>query len=406
MVRNTLVITYWSFTEAHIQANAIPSIRIMRKYVDPKSRFFLITLEKTLFRIDKKEQLEIRKELAKENIYWLPFKYYKFGLMAVLQWLVIFLRLIFLIVKEKISILHCWCTPAGASGYILSLITGRKLVIDSYEPHAEAMVENGTWKRRGIAYFLLFWFEKKQTQRAQVTIGATSGMYQYAVEKYGVAPRVFYTKPACVDLFLFSESKLKNDDLVKHFEFKDKIVCVLAGKLGGIYLKQEVFDFFKSAYDYWQDKFRVLLLSDHTRVEVNELCLRSDLPNHLISMILVSHVDVPRYIGLADFAITPVKPVPSKKYCTPVKDGEYWAMGLPVIIPAEISDDSKIIEDFSIGAVLHSLDKESYKQAVVKIDNLLKLPRKENFIRIRSIAKRFRGFEIADQVYSEVYKLI
>ena len=45
---------------------------------------------------------------------------------------------------------------------------------------------------------------------------------------------------------------------------------------------------------------------------------------------------------------TPVKPVPTKRYCTPVKDGEYWALGLPVIITEGISDDSGIIRENGI----------------------------------------------------------
>ena len=36
----------------------------------------------------------------------------------------------------------CWCMTAGSLGYILSKTSGKNLVIDSYEPHAEAMVEN------------------------------------------------------------------------------------------------------------------------------------------------------------------------------------------------------------------------------------------------------------------------
>jgi glycosyltransferase involved in cell wall biosynthesis len=108
-------------------------------------------------------------------------------------------------------------------------------------------------------------------------------------------------------------------------------------------------------------------------------------------------------MGLADFALTPVKPIPTKQYCTPIKDGEYWALGLPVVIPRNISDDSDIIQKNDIGAVLESLNAESYKKAVLKIDSLIKQPRKQNFDKIRSIAQRYRSFEIAEMVYKNLY---
>ena len=42
--------------------------------------------------------------------------------------------------------------------------SGIPLVLDSYEPHAEAMVETNAWKKRGIAFRTLFYLEKKSYQ--------------------------------------------------------------------------------------------------------------------------------------------------------------------------------------------------------------------------------------------------
>lgn len=54
--------------------------------------------------------------------------------------------------------------PAGALGYVLSKFTGSKLIIDSYEPHAESMVENGTWKKSSLKFKILFWLEKNRAR--------------------------------------------------------------------------------------------------------------------------------------------------------------------------------------------------------------------------------------------------
>jgi hypothetical protein len=115
----------------------------------------------------------------------------------------------------------------------------------------------------------------------------------------------------------------------------------------------------------------------------------------------VTHSKIPAYIGVGDFALTPVKPIPSKRYCTPIKDGEYWALGLPVVIPANISDDSSIIEQHDIGAVLDGLNVAAYEKAVRKIDTLLKNAAMRNAI--RDVAKTYRNFERAETIYQKIY---
>ena len=114
--------------------------------------------------------------------------------------------------------------------------------------------------------------------------------------------------------------------------------------------------------------------------------------------------DVPDLMGLADWALTPVKPVPTKRYCTPIKDGEYWALGLPVMITKEISDDSALIERYGIGSVISSLDQAGYELAVKEMDVILQSgDRAQLYGRVRAVAERYRNFEIAESVYRTLY---
>jgi len=107
---------------------------------------------------------------------------------------------------------------------------------------------------------------------------------------------------------------------------------------------------------------------------------------------------------LGDFGITPVKPIPTKRYCTPIKDGEYWALGLPVVITKGISDDSDIIKKYKIGSVLEELNEKNYLKAIQEIDVLLKNnTRMELYNKIRPIAEKYRNFDIAEKVYKEIY---
>lgn len=405
-MKNILVLTSWSFRDALVQNYTLPYIRIFQKKLPKGSKVFLMTLEQERLSLSAEDAKEIEEKLASEHIFLLRFPYRRFGIGQILLWAKIFIQLIGLIFREKIYALHPWCTPAGAAGFILSVLTGRKLILDSYEPHAEAMTESFTWKRDSAAFNILFTLEKWQTKRAEIFIACTPYMREYAERAYGAnfGGKKFLFKPACTDFKLFNTDFCKNEKLLHECQLEGKIVCVYAGKFGGSYLENEVFDFFAVCQSFWGEKFAVLLLSAHTDEEIFAYCRAAGVDFLRVRKFFVPHHDVPRYMALADFGITPFKPVPSKRYGTPVKNGEYWALGLPVVITKNISDDSDIIQHHDIGYVLQNLSREEYENAVKKINSLLQNCEKLALRnKIRAVAEKYRSFDIAEKVYTEVY---
>ena len=183
---------------------------------------------------------------------------------------------------------------------------------------------------------------------------------------------------------------------------KDKIVCVYAGKFGGLYLTNETFEFFKVAYDFWGNRFRILLLSSHTLKEITAYFKLVGIPTQILILKFVPHNQVAEYLGLADFAICPMKPLPSRRFSAPIKTGEYWAMGLPVLIPENISDDSEIIQKHNAGHVLLNFNNEEFINACKKIEILMNEPEIKK--RIRGLALKYRNFEIAEEIYKTIYR--
>lgn len=341
--------------------------------------------------------------LKSKGIELITFEYTPFSFKLFLKSTGYFQKLISTIRQNDIGIIHAWGTPAGSIGYLLCKMTGCKLIVDSYEPHAEAMVENKTWDKNSFRYKLLFYLEGKLSKYASVLISATEGMRDYAKSKYHFEPKNFLVKPACVDLSTFSRSSAKDQKLLSELNLHSKIVGVYAGKFGGIYLTKEVFRLLKAAENKWGENFRALLLTNHNLDEITQWANEAGFPMEKVICKFVPHGEISRYMGLGDFAITPVKPIPTKRYCTPIKDGEYWALGLPVIITKDISDDSAIIAKENIGAVLESLTDPEYKKAIDKIAELL-TEGDQLTNRIINVAKRYRSFDIAETVYRKVYK--
>jgi glycosyltransferase involved in cell wall biosynthesis len=392
---NILVITYWGYHDALVQSYTLPYVKIIHKYLPEASSIFVATLDPSPPLVDP-----ALSDLKIKNIS-LPYK--GFGIRAGIGWAVNIFNLYRLIRREKVDTIHVWCTTAGMIGYILSVLTGKRFIIDSYEPHAESMVENGTWKKNSLQFRILWFLEKRESRRASVVIATTKGMREYAKIKYGVEFQNYFTKPACVDLNLFSLDKKKNKKLLSELGLESKIVCVYAGKFGGIYLREELFEFFKAAYAYWKDRFRIVLLTSHSKVEIMELAKRFGIPEHLFLVAFVKHNLIAEYIGLGDFALTPVKSLPTKKYCTPVKDGEYWAMGVPVIITANISDDSELIRNNGIGYVWEKPCLSEYQKSIQYIDQLLAEGDLGLTEKIRNIAVQHRNFRIAENIYKTIY---
>jgi glycosyltransferase involved in cell wall biosynthesis len=399
---NILLLTHWSFKDALVQAYTLPYLDIIRSVLPKQYKIFIVTSEQGKLALSQKEIKDVNEQWKQKNIELIAMGYERFGFKKLVSMPGQLLQLVQLIRRNKIKLIHSFCTPAGSIAYLLSKVTGTPIIADSYEPHAEAMVENGTWQPNGLAYKILSTLEKGLTKKASCFIGTTAAMQEYAQTRYGIEIKNLFVKPACVDFEKFYPQQ-KDAELLRRYGLQDKIVCVYAGKLGGIYLKKEVFDFIKCCYEHWGDNFRFLMVTNAPREEIDAEIERIGVPQEVVISKFCLHHQVSKHLSLGDFGINPVKPGPSRRYCTSIKDGEYWATGLPVVITKDISDDSGIIKENNIGAVLNELNETEYKKAVLKIEALLQEPREQLQARVFEVAKRYRDYSIAENIYHIIY---
>lgn len=388
-----MFITQWPFEDALIQTYTLPYVHIIQNITSWYP--YVVVSDKTASKIAIKRRGSVITIV-------LPYlKQYLF-----LRWVRYIIFLWKIVKKKEVGVIHPICTPAGAVGTILKMTSKNVILnIDSFEPHAESMVENKTWKKSGLKYKLLFYFEGLETRMADYLIFAAPGMQNYIREKYGTLINQYSVKPACVNTENFSDKFIANKELMDKYNLAGKMVCVYAGKFGGIYLEDEVFQFVKACESFWgEDRFRFLLLSN-----VEDTYMKRKIDEHHIKpstiiKLFVKHTEIPYYMGLADFAMSPYKPVPSKRYCTPIKDGEYWAMGLPVVITPNISIDSDIVKKNAGGAILEKFDEDGYRQVLEQINDIIKgKTRTEIYRQIRPLAEKYRNFSIAENVYRKLY---
>ncbi len=401
--KNILVITQWGYREGLIQSYTLPYLKIIHA-INPGATIYLVTQEKTGLEKNQNDLRTIKQELLAYNIVLVPEKYHRAGAAKYFFLAINFLKHLLFIFSKGVKHIHTFCTPAGGYGYILSKFSGRPLIVDSYEPHSEYMLDCGVWKEDQFAFKVLNILEKKQAQRAKYLIAATRAIVGHSEKKFGIDISPWDVKPACVDLERFSFHEGKAKKLREQLQFADKIVCVYAGKFGDFYLKEEVFEFYKVAFDYWKERFHVLLLSDITATELDEYCHQFQLNRSAFTLVMAPHNLVPDYLSASDFGLSPYRPTFSKKFCTPIKNGEYWAVGLPVVITKNISIDSDLIEQNNIGYVLKELNTAEYLKAVYKIDELLNTDRAVLRNAIRRIAENNRSYAIAETIYKKIYQ--
>ena len=396
-----LVMSSWSFNEPLTHSYLLPYLRIIIDLLPVGSKIWLQTMEKDHLKLDAAAMSIVMSELEAEGIRWIPFKYMPFGLRALTGYFNMVRKLRSLVRSEQIEYLHPFAPGAGTIAVFVRLFSKTKLVVDSWEPHAESMVESGVWKKSSLAFRVMWWAEKKMSREATWLIAATRGMKNYAKEKWNIDPVNVAYRPACVDLETMDPAKFNKEDLRRIHLLDHKIVCVCTGKLEGMYMGVETFQFFSACRGVWGETFHALILSETNPEHIKKMAAEAGFPDEAYSLRHVKFHEVPSYLAMADFAFNPQKPLPSKRFGTPVKDGEYWAMGLPVVIHPDISEDSSIVSTERIGAILGDM---SHSDTIRVIDEIkLLLSDDQTAARCRSAAIQFRGFHLAKSAYALVY---
>lgn len=309
-----------------------------------------------------------------------------------------------LIRDQNFDYIHAWCSPGAIIGFLLSLASRTPLVLDSFEPHADAMAECGIWHKISTRYLISKFFEILSARHAVAYFPVTKYMYQYAAQHYYLPTlSTSAVKPSCVPDAYFSLSK-KNIDSSQCTR-ASRLTAIYIGKLGGLYLDTKFFSILKVAFDLWPTAFNCKILSCQDPHIIEQFALEASFDLSKLDIRCVPHDSVPDHLNRADFAILPLKPVPSRLCCTPIKTAEYLAYGLPILATKGISVDSELIQHHSIGSILSDLSSTAIRASLLEIESIVTRSRQDPAFkeRIISIGFQERGFHKASHAYSSVY---
>ena len=113
----------------------------------------------------------------------------------------------------------------------------------------------------------------------------------------------------------------------------------------------------------------------------------------------VPHAEVANYLSASDFAFATIKPTPTRLYCCPVKNGEYWANGIPILLEDGIGDDSDIIKNEGGGVIF---DHHNPIDGFDRLSTMMKVGRPQLANKIYLIAERHRREELMKEAYQMI----
>lgn len=388
-----LYISYWGIDDALSRATVMPHIRIL---LPRCAKLYLATIERT----GNKPTSHLPDgvlHIPHYSLRWLPRFLEKFS-----DIFLFYTKLVCLARIKKVDIIICRGSSAALFGVMLNITAGKAFIVESFEPHADYMLDSKVWAMNSLEFKLQKWVEDKAMRNAQFLLPVTHNYSGLLLGK-GVAPERMVVMPCGVDEEKFKFSNELRILTREKLAIPDSaVVGVYAGKFGDIYLREEAFALFREAFDVFCKNFFLIILTPHAKTEIQNLLTDVGFELDHCYIDYVPQESVPRFLSAADFAFSLIRPSPSRRYCSPVKNGEYWANGLPVLLTKGVGDDENIILENRAGVII-DFEQHDYRGPLNEMKSLLIEGRTSLVQRISPLAIQHRSFAFIENAYQTIF---
>lgn len=392
---NILYIGYWGANEGLSQATINPHLVILKSFgID---QIFYTTIERNG---DQDFNLPNISGLVH-----IPFYTDSFNNRVVnklYDFLVLPRKLKKIVEHNHIKLIICRSSLAGYYGNYLHKKLGIPFCVESFEPHADYMIDAMIWSRKGISSFFQFKWEQKQKENAMLLM-PVSNNYKDVLIREGIDSNRIQVVPCAVDIQKFSFNEQLRISIREQLQVEDgTVIGIYVGKFGGIYYSlEESIEMFKIGKELFR-KFHVIILTPQDSSEIQEKALEEGLNKSDLTIKSVSHEQVASYLSAGDFAYSLHKPTESMSFVSPIKNGEYWANGLPILISEGIGDDAKIIQESESAGAIMKNSLNSLNLAYMKIREIIQSNKSRN----GEIAEQNRSFDLVENCYRSILERV
>ncbi|CAG5084287.1 glycosyltransferase [Parvicella tangerina] len=336
-------IAYWGIDQGLTQATVLPHLRVLSE--DPRvEEIIFFTIERNGFVKSDSSIIKVHHFPVAEQSRIRGFS--KFSA----------LRKIYLKLKEfKPDFVLARSSLAGIPAYHYFKKTGTPYLIESFEPHAEYMIDAGEWKKSGFKYGLLKKYERKQMVTAAFLFPVSENYRNYLLAQ-GIERNRVRVLPCTVDGRQFARNQTEREGIRKKLKIhSSSTVGIYVGKFGGIYKTHEAFTHFMDVLERF-DSYHLIVLTPQDSEEVLGYAKTAKFSLDNLSVLSVAINEVPSYLSASDIGFATYKQFASNKYLSPIKLGEYFASGLFVVCSPGVGDDASRLIPERIGVTTDRLD--------------------------------------------------
>ena len=310
--------------------------------------------------------------------------------------------------QEKFDIVHCRSYIAAEAGLRLKKKFGIKFLFDMRGFWADEKVDCGQWDQKKIIFRKIYRHYKKMEKQFLLNADAIVSLTQAAKdvmlgkqEYKGLSIEVI---PCCADLEHFDFNKIPEQEtssLKKELGIPvNKKVITYLGSLGGWYMTDEMFSFYKRLLLKEPDLVMLILTKDDPSKVWGEVEARG-IKREYVFIRYAGRNEVPRFLSLSDYSIFFIRPTFSKTASSPTKHAELMGMGIPVICN-DIGDTGHIIEASGTGVVIKNFSEDAYDQAIKEL-RTSSIPSRST---IRKAAFDYFDLKKGAADYAKLYKRI
>lgn len=393
---NILFLGYWDIDEPLTKATIFPNLKILQD-LEGVSRIVFVNTERGSL------NPQFSPDFSTKKIIYHPLfsKNFKVSFFNKISDFIYFPReLKKLFDQYEIDLVIARGAPAGSLAYLSWRKTGVPFLVESFEPHADYMLECGIWHKFDLRYICQKRWENRQKRYAKGLLPVTEAYRQYLVNEGLPSERVI-TVPCSVNFNEFCFADSRREAMRKKYQLPgETTVGIYVGKFGGLYLEKESFELFQGAFRHYKEFFLIILTPLLFHAWINQQIKKHCLPAERIMIRSVKNNAVPDYLMMSDFAYATYKPGFFKAFLSPVKIAEYWGCGLPVVMTLGVGDESAIIEANSAGVLFdpNDINGEWIMSLYGKLDCILRKPGLRE--KISSLAKILRSPEKSKDAYN------
>jgi glycosyltransferase involved in cell wall biosynthesis len=375
--------------------------------------YYLITFEKrntpesTLLFYNKQF---LRDRFTRMGVNWCPLVYHKrpFIFSTLYDMCIGIFYGIFISIKRGIDFIHAQTYVGAAIAFPIALLLRKKIIYDANGLLTEEYADIGVLKRESVFFKVANYLEKMFILRADGVIFISGRMSEKIIRGDYIPHKKrnwnFEVIPSHVDMGRFKFSGSKDTKLEEKYNLKGKFVLIYIGSLGTWYMLSEMLDFFKVAKQNIPNAI-FLILSHTEKNAIREEVYKKGIREQDVIITEALPDEIPGYLSVADAGIFFIKPVFSKEACSPVKLGEYLALGLPVVINSKIGVTEELIKSTNTGVVVTKFEDAEYKRAILELKNLIETDKKLKDKCFKTAQKHF-SIEAALEKYSHLYESI